>query len=325
MVFLVLLLVGVADVARIFAEQMDAVHAASVAARWKTLTSQQQYCSSPGGVATVVARDLGSPLATQVTGITIVTPVASGAPAVTVKVAYHHEFLFGIVQGVSSDFVGSATMPGIPSEMQVDPNCPAPVTPGPLPTSTNTPIPTNTPPPTDTPTITPTNTPTGVSTVTPTITPTVAQTQTPSTTPTITSTATNTGASTGTPTNTPTSTRTLTPTITPTNTPTPQCPLTAVTSASLRNGGSGTHPILVVVTVKDNAGTPIPGLSVQASIGSSSFTLTDRGAGAYSACSGNTYGSNQSVTVSVSGTSCGITYSPPNPIMSSNGGNFNCP
>ena len=48
MIFLVLLLVGVADVARIFSEQLDVVHAAGVAARWKTLTGTQQYCSSHG-------------------------------------------------------------------------------------------------------------------------------------------------------------------------------------------------------------------------------------------------------------------------------------
>lgn len=188
LLFLVLLLVGVADVARIYSEQLDAVHAAGVAARWKTLTGLQQYCSarapsSAEGIATVVARDLGQSLATEVTGITVETPVAAGAPAVTVKVTYHHEFLFGIIQGVSGSFVGASTMPGVPSEIQFDPNCPAGVTPGPLPTSTNTPIPTNTPTitptPTNTPSYTPTNTP--LATNTPTNTP--IFTNTPTNTP----------------------------------------------------------------------------------------------------------------------------------------------
>ena len=62
MIFLVLLLVGVADVARIYSEHLAVVDAAGVAARWSTLAPTQKGCTYPApypNEAAVVAAEPG--------------------------------------------------------------------------------------------------------------------------------------------------------------------------------------------------------------------------------------------------------------------------
>src|SRR5688500_3546054 len=72
-VFLMLLLVGVADVARIYAGHLSVVHAAGVGARWATLSPRQQGCSGYANVPTAVASQLGGVVA-NVTVVVLPTP-----------------------------------------------------------------------------------------------------------------------------------------------------------------------------------------------------------------------------------------------------------
>ena len=186
-VFLMLLLVGVADVARIYAGHLAVVNAAGVGARWATLSASQQGCSGYTNVQTAVASQLGGVVAT-VTVVVLPTPAADPR-TVSVEVRYTHDFLFGMVNNVPNLLRGGATMPGSynttvgtcatvvvpPSPTSVIAPSATPIPP----TATRTPLPpTATPiPPTATRTLTPTPTPT--TTITPTVTRTATRTATP--------------------------------------------------------------------------------------------------------------------------------------------------
>jgi hypothetical protein len=258
--FLILLLVGVADVARIFGEQLSVVRAAGVGARWAVLPASLQACSGFGSVATVVVEDLSSDV--PAANILSIQSVASTDPdAVRVNVTYRHDFLFGIITGVPNTFSTGATMPGAVSTPGV---CPTQTGSTPTPVATTTPLP---PLPTNTSTPTqPTNTP-------------VANTPTLTSTPTWTNIPNNTPSSTptSTPTNTPSNTQTFTPTNTPTITPTstPAARLVITQLIAMKPNGSG-KPLDVKVTVTDGTvgqagvtiaatadGTPISGWAYQ--------------------------------------------------------------
>src|SRR6187551_785815 len=59
--FLLLLLVGIADVARIFTEQQAVVHAAGIGARWMTVDPNGKACSGYGSsVEAIVREDIGN-------------------------------------------------------------------------------------------------------------------------------------------------------------------------------------------------------------------------------------------------------------------------
>jgi hypothetical protein len=154
LMLLVLLLAGIADVARIFSEHLAVVNAAGVAARWSALEPTNKGCTYPvpySNETDVVLADLGSPLASQVTGVSV---TAGGDPSsVTVNVTYTHTFVFGLIRNVPLSFTGSATMPGV---ITVPGTCYS------VPVPTNTVVPTFTPAPTSTPapTVTPSPTPT---------------------------------------------------------------------------------------------------------------------------------------------------------------------
>lgn len=116
---LVPLLVGLADVARIYGEQLAVVNAAKVAARWVTLSPRQQACTEFDSVEDVVQKDLNpnpGRQRIQVEGINVnpePDPPISDAPAVEVRITYKHTLLMGA--GGSVIFVGKATMLGTPS------------------------------------------------------------------------------------------------------------------------------------------------------------------------------------------------------------------
>ncbi len=111
---LVLLLVGVADVARIYGEQLAVVHAAGVGARWATLTPTQRS-QSYANVCRAVAADLSDDLPSGKT-LTVVTSTQSDN-RVKVTVTYPHDFLFGLFKpggmfvDLPSSYTTSATMP----------------------------------------------------------------------------------------------------------------------------------------------------------------------------------------------------------------------
>ena len=165
--FLLLLLVGVADVARIYGGHLAVVHAAGVGARWTTLSPNQRDCSGYADVQAAVLDDLGGAVKDP-TVVVLPTPAADPRH-VRVEITYSHDFLFGMINNLPNSFTGGATMPG-----NIEPGsgtCNAtPViqpTSTSLPTATRTPLPptpTRTPLPTNTPTSTPTNTPTATST-----------------------------------------------------------------------------------------------------------------------------------------------------------------
>jgi TadE-like protein len=278
--FLVLLLVGVADVARIFSEQLSVVHAAGVGARWAVLPANQQNCSRFGNVATVVVADLSSdvPSSNIVSIETVIQTVVPSTPgAVRVNVTYRHDFLFGIIQGIPNTFSTGATMPGT-----------VPTTPG---TCPPTPAGTPTTTPTNTPTWTPTNTPTRTPTSPPTWTPTVTPTNTPTWTPT------------NTPTWTPTNTPTWTPTVTPTNTPTAKLVITQLIAVK-PNGNN--KPLFIEVIITDGsvgqAGVTIAATANGTPLGGWSY----QGNGIYTLCpAGNFSGSGGSVTVIVTASKAG--------------------
>lgn len=142
--FLALLLVGIADVARIYSEHLAVVHAAGVGARWLTLDPNYKACSGYTAVGTPVIEDLSSSI--QAANILTITDSAQGNPvAVRVDITYRHDYLFGLVKGVPSVFTGGATMPGtITTTLGA---CPTPPQPPPTATPTNTPLPTITPTP----------------------------------------------------------------------------------------------------------------------------------------------------------------------------------
>lgn len=210
-------------------------------------------------------------------------------------------------------------------------------TPGPTFTRTNTPTKTPTPTftKTNTPTTTPTITRTFTKTPTPTNTPTWTPTNTPTTTPTFTftPTKTNTPTITRTPTITSTPTKTRTPTTTPTKTntptktPTPRCPVTASVSAIRDSSNNYNKHIQAQATIRDVNNSLVTGLTVTASIsgGGESLTLTEISTGVYSACSNNTYNNNRSVTFTVTGETCSVTYSPSNVILTSDAQISTCP
>ena len=112
-VFLLLLLVGVADVARIYAGHLQVVHAAGVGARWATLTADQKACGDFLPPATVESVTLAALNGAVRNATVVVLPMPSGDPAsVRVEVTYSHEFLFGIINNVPNSFTGGATQPG---------------------------------------------------------------------------------------------------------------------------------------------------------------------------------------------------------------------
>jgi len=118
---LVLLVVGVADVARIYAGHLSVVHAAGVGARWATLTQAQRDQSAYADVRAVVVDDLGNSIpAAQLATMSVVTEqiAVSPSPQVRVTVIYEHAYLFGALQntsfmvGLPTSFTARATMPG---------------------------------------------------------------------------------------------------------------------------------------------------------------------------------------------------------------------
>ena len=170
-VFLMLLLVGVADVARIYAGHLAVVNAAGVGARWATLSPSQQGCSGYTNVQSAVASQLSGVVA-NVTVVVLPTPAADPR-TVSVEVRYTHDFLFGMVNNVPNLLRGGATMPG--SYNTTVGTCATVVVP---PSPTSVIAPSATPiPPTATRTLTPTPTPT--TTITPTVTRTATRTATP--------------------------------------------------------------------------------------------------------------------------------------------------
>jgi hypothetical protein len=164
--FLVLLLVGVADVARIFSEQLSAVHSAGVGARWAVLPSSQQACSGFGSIPTVVVTDLRSDIP-PANIVSVQTILSSNPDAVRVNVTYRHDFLFGIITGIPNTFSTGATMPGTVSTPGVCPTLIGGPSPTPAPTGTPLPLPSST-----APLVLPTNTP-PINPQSPTVTPTV--------------------------------------------------------------------------------------------------------------------------------------------------------
>lgn len=230
--FLFFLLIGIADVARIFTEQQAIVHAAGVGARWMTVDPNGKSCSGYGTtVDAIVREDIGNSVPqTNILSIVATTPTPPSAQMVSVRVTYRHSYLFGLISNVPSVFTGQATMPGTDTG------------PGTCPTS---------PTATRTPYYTPGPSPTRTITLTPTV------TDTPSNTPTFTLTPTNTATPTWT--NTPTNTSTSTVTRTPTATPTIVCPY-QVTVDGYKN--QGFNPLGVKVTVLDAIGRPMQGLTV---------------------------------------------------------------
>lgn len=126
MIFLVLLLVGVADVARIYSEHLAVVDAAGVAARWSTLAPTQKGCTYPApypNEAAVVAAALGPTLVTDLQP-TVQVIQLSGPDSVRVNVTYRHVFLFGLINYVDNSFTGGSTMPGVISTPTVCPPTP---------------------------------------------------------------------------------------------------------------------------------------------------------------------------------------------------------
>ena len=214
--FLALLLVGVADVARIFSEHLDAVHAAGVAARWATLNPNDRPHDPPyDSVQHVVEADLHGALP----GPTAIC-FDTGSDSLQVTVTYNHNFLFGLIKDVPANFTTSATMPGTFVQATGTPVC----TLLPTPTATATPI------PSDTPTSVPSDTPTSVPSDTPTSVPSATSTEIPSATSTQIPPATSTAA--------PSATGTPTPLVTPTATPTCSVPHSFINASICRVDGS---------------------------------------------------------------------------------------
>jgi hypothetical protein len=157
--FLALLLIGVADVARIYSEHLTVVQAAGVGARWYVLDPDHKGCSGYVDVEEVVRDAIGGAIPSGDIKDVQTVLVANGA---AVRVTYTHRYLFGLINNVPSEFTGQATMPGQPdTAVGVCPPTPMPstgtptATPGsPLPTNTATltRTPTHTPTPTATPT-----------------------------------------------------------------------------------------------------------------------------------------------------------------------------
>src|SRR4051794_10712008 len=108
--FLAAVLVGIVDVARIYSEHLAVVHAAGVGARWATLDKDYKACSGYTDVRTPVVQDLAQAVPPSHI-ISVVTSTTSNPAAYRVDVTYHHDFLFGLVKNVSSDFTAGATMP----------------------------------------------------------------------------------------------------------------------------------------------------------------------------------------------------------------------
>jgi len=162
MPILCLLLLGVFDLGRVYAEQVAVVSAAREGARAAT------YLSDDTAVRNIVVTEVNNTVALDpATDIVIVRD--SGLQTITITVTYRHPLLFGLFEAWGNGGVftasGTATMPMV----QAFGGTPPPVN---TPPPTGTPVPTNTPTATSTPTNTvpPTNTPTV--TLTPTITPT---------------------------------------------------------------------------------------------------------------------------------------------------------
>jgi Flp pilus assembly protein TadG len=117
--FLALLLVGIADVARIYSEQLAVVHAAGVGARWLTLPEDYQPCSRYNNVTEAIVADLNQAVRTD--DIVVQTSVVYSPYTVTsVKITYRHDFLFGLIKNVPTTFTGAATWAGGPTT--TDPN-----------------------------------------------------------------------------------------------------------------------------------------------------------------------------------------------------------
>ncbi len=144
-VFLMLLLVGVADVARIYAGHLSVVQAAGVGARWATLTDNQRDCTgyTSAEEATLAALD---GVVLNPTVVVLPTP-ATDPRSVRVQVNYTHDFLFGIITNVPNSFSTGATMPGNYGTDVGTCNATAVVPPGitPIVLPTFTSFPTNTP------------------------------------------------------------------------------------------------------------------------------------------------------------------------------------
>lgn len=113
-IFLVLLLVGVADVARIYSEHLSVVGASGVAARWSTLDPTNKACTYPApyaNEAAVVAADLGANSVAELRP-TVVVIQQSNPGAVRINVTYRHTYLFGLLNDSSNSFTAGSTMPG---------------------------------------------------------------------------------------------------------------------------------------------------------------------------------------------------------------------
>src|SRR5205085_12300790 len=94
--FLTLVLVGIADVARIYSEHLAVVHAAGVGARWATLDKDYTACRGYTDVRTPVVQDLAQVVpASNI--VSIITSTTSNPAGFRVDITYHHEFLFALI------------------------------------------------------------------------------------------------------------------------------------------------------------------------------------------------------------------------------------
>ena len=162
MPILCLLLLGVFDLGRVFAEQVAVVAAAREGARAAT------YLSDNNAVKAIVVAEINNTVViTPATDIDVVRN--TGLQTISVTVRYRHPLLFGLFEGWGGGgqltASGTATMPMV----LVFGGTPPPVN---TPPPTGTPVPTNTPTATNTPTVTRTPTITPTVTRTPTVTPT---------------------------------------------------------------------------------------------------------------------------------------------------------
>jgi hypothetical protein len=286
---LCLLLLGVFDLGRLYAEQVAVVSAAREGARAAT------YLSDEDAVKAIVVTEVNNTVALNpATDISVDRDF--GLQVINVIVTYRHMLLFGLFEawgnGGQLTVSATATMPMV----RVFGGTPGPVN---TPPPTGTPAPTDTPTATNTPTVTPTRTATPLVTNTPpAATNTPAPTNTPpaatNTPPAATNTpvptntppaATNTPVPTNTPpaaTNTPVPTNTPTVTLTATLTPTP-CPLTV--SVLYAQQATNNRKIYVQVRVVNACtGAPVTGATVTAA-GQPSLTFSSASqAGNYNSC-----------------------------------------
>jgi hypothetical protein len=156
---LCLLLLGVFDLGRLYAEQVAVVSAAREGARAAT------YLSDEDAVKAIVVTEVNNTVTLNpASDISVVWDPAPQTMLITVSVTYRHRLLFGLFEawgnGGQLTVSATATMPMV----RVFGGTPGPVN---TPPPTGTPAPTDTPTATNTPTVTPTRTATPLVTNTP--------------------------------------------------------------------------------------------------------------------------------------------------------------